>query len=171
MYIFWRLEFQLHTIYQLIRLQKHCALHHFLISDSQSIKSSGSPKWISVLNFCILKTVFSRPLIDKIDTIWWQFKTPSKTNWKPKQTYYLLWQKTFYSVFSDLQNSEGSFTFIYLCFVSLHKAVKYVQYRYVFYILIASFQKTWMGLLETIFTQSDTICPSEKKDSNLFLDP
>ena len=36
-------------------------------------------------------------------------------------------------------------------FVSLHKTVKYVQYPYVLYILIASFQKNWIGLLETIF--------------------
>ena len=42
-------------------------------------------------------------------------------------------------------------------FVSLHKAVKYVQYRYVFHILIASFQKTWMGLLETIFLSRVTL--------------
>lgn len=50
-----------------MRLQKHCALHHFLISDSQSIKSSNPKKWISVLNFCILETLFPRLLIDKMD--------------------------------------------------------------------------------------------------------
>lgn len=50
-----------------MRLQKHCALHHFLISDSQSIKSCNPKKWISVLNFCILKTLFPRLLRDKMD--------------------------------------------------------------------------------------------------------
>lgn len=42
-------------------------------------------------------------------------------------------------------------------FVSLHKAVKYVQYWYVLNILIASFQKNWMGLLETIFLSRVTL--------------
>ena len=42
-------------------------------------------------------------------------------------------------------------------FVSLHKAEKYVQYWYALNILIASFQKNWMGLLETIFLSRVTL--------------
>ena len=107
---------------QLIRLQKHCALHHFLISDSQSIKSYSPKKWISVLNFCILKTVFSRPLIDKIDATFGDslrhlpFWNCSETKNRP---IIFFDKRHFIVLFSELQNSEGSFTFIYLCFLML----------------------------------------------------
>lgn len=108
---------------QLMRLQKHYALHHFLISDSQSIKSSNPKKWISVLNFYILKMVFPGLLIrwmPHLVTV--QDTYPPRNVLKPTTDLLPSFTKIFYSAIFELWNSEGSFTFIYL-FVFLQSVV------------------------------------------------
>lgn len=150
-------EIQLHTTHPANEIAETLCSPSFPY-QWQSIKSSNPMKWISVLNFCILKTVFPRPLIDKMDATFVdssRYFYPTRTVLKPTTDLLSSFTKKFYSAILVNCKTLKEILLLFTCvFVSLHNAVKYVQCVFVVYIWIASFQKNWIGLLKTIFLSS-----------------
>lgn len=129
MLVFWRLGNSTSHTHQLMRLQKHCTLHHFFISDSQSIKSFSPKKWISVLNFCIPKMLFPSLLIDKIDATLADSSRhlPSCNSFEAKDGSIISLYKDVLDYYLANCKMLTEIVFLITCvFISLHNAIDYV---------------------------------------------